>query len=137
MGNVRRDAGKLILARSGTFGQPQSLRKPAAVPLQKLVTGCGFNNFFTSRHHASHFTFHISRIMFHLSRFTFHASHLTFHISRFTFHVSPFTFHVSPFTFHVPRIISRASSDAYSNHGPLYGSRRSSRRPDEGTGHAV
>src|ERR1044071_7868646 len=123
MGNVRRDAGKLILARSGTFGQPQSLRKPAAVPLQKLVTGCGFNNFFTSRHHASHFTFHISRIMFH--------------VPHFTFHVSPFTFHVSPFTFHVPRIISRASSDAYSNHGPLYGSRRSSRRPDEGTGHAV
>src|ERR1044071_5261193 len=66
MGNVRRDAGKLILARSGTFGQPQSLRKPAAVPLQKLVTGCGFNNFFTS-------TFHLSRSTFHLSRSTFHA----------------------------------------------------------------
>src|ERR1044071_3684935 len=94
MGNVRRDAGKLILARSGTFGQPQSLRKPAAVPLQKLVTGCGFNNFFTSRHHASHFTFHISPIMFHVSRFTFDVPHFTFHVPRFTFHVPRFTFHV-------------------------------------------
>src|ERR1044071_2211545 len=103
MGNVRRDAGKLILARSGTFGQPQSLRKPAAVPLQKLVTGCGFNNFFTSRHHASHFTFHISRIMFHVPHFTFHVSPFTFHVSRFTFDVPHFTFHVPRFTFHVPR----------------------------------
>src|ERR1044071_4075380 len=109
-------------------GPSGSRRVCANPPLSRSRSWSQVVALITSSHHV---------IMLHISHFTFHASYLTFHISRFTFHVSRFTFHVSPFTFHVPRIISRASSDAYSNHGPLYGSRRSSRRPDEGTGHAV
>src|ERR1044071_3684937 len=97
-------------------GPSGSRRVCANPPLSRSRSWSQVVALITSSHHV--IMLHISHFTFHPSCFTFHASHLTFHISRFTFHVSPFTFHVSPFTFHVPRIISRASSDAYSNHGP-------------------